>query len=146
MSIAPSPDRPTAGAVRAMQESLRALGDRADPIEVVRAHIAAVQCGNPEQMAADYSAEARITRGSDVVVPLPYFRMAIGRLGDSRLFVASLTRTPQNPADPPGTTRIVMEWELQGGPAAGTRGTDTFFVRGCHIVAQQVVLHTADYH
>jgi hypothetical protein len=38
-----------------------------------------------------------------------------------------------------------MHWELQGGPGNGTRGTDTFTIRGDRIVDQQVVLHTADY-
>ncbi len=137
--------RPSANAVRDLQAALRTQGAAADPMAVVQAHVAAVHSGDPELMAADYHADARITRGAQVVVPLPYFRQAIGRLGDSRVVVKSLRRDPAAVADMPGAARIVMEWEMHGGKAAGTAGTDTFVVRGDRIVDQQEVLHTADY-
>ena len=145
MSPAMSSDRRrSTGKVRARQAALRAQGPAADPMAVVQAHIAAVRAADPELMAADYSDEARITRGTDVVVPRHYFPQAVLRLGSSKLVVKSLT-PGQPPAGDASATRIVMQWELHGGTADGTRGTDTFTVRGDRIVDQQVVLHTADY-
>lgn len=137
-------DRPATDAVRAIQAALRAQGAVADPMAVVQAHIAAVRCGDAGLMAADYGDAARITRGADVVVPRDYFPLALQRLGPSELVVHSLTTGTSTDPGQAGT-RIVLQWELRGGKADGTRGTDTFTVRGDRIVDQQVVLHTADY-
>lgn len=130
--------------MRALQRALRAQGAAADPLAVVKAHIAAVHSGDPVLMAADYADAARITRGADIEVPAQYFPRAVQRLGTSRLHVHGLQRgTP--PGLPEGCSIVTMQWELQGGPGHGTRGTDTFTIRGDRIVDQQVVLHTADY-
>ena len=132
--------------VRAAQQALRAQGAAADPLAVVRAHIAAVHTRDPALMAADYADTARITRGSAVEMPAPYFARAVQRLGSSRLVVRSLQKHEGDPATRhAGCVDIVMQWELQGGPGHGTRGTDTFTIRGDRIVAQHVVLHTPDY-
>lgn len=136
-----APDRPSADAVRAMQAALRAQGAAADPMAVVLAHIEAVRCGDAALMAADYTDAARITRGAQVVVPREYFPLVLERLGPSRLMVHSLQAGPATAAGTP----VAMQWELRGGKADGTRGTDTFTVQGDRIVDQRVVLHTADF-
>lgn len=134
----------TIESVRAMQHALRLQGSAADPLAVVRAHVAAVQCGDPVLMAADYARGARITRGTTVVDPQSYFPTVVQRLGGSRLVVESLELA----ADPPdgAVARVVtMRWRLEGGQAHGTSGTDTLHVQGDRITAQQVQLHTADF-
>lgn len=143
MSAAATQGRPLRAAVVALQSQLRAQGATADPIDVVQAHIAAVRCGDPELMAADYTDAARITRGGAVVIPREYFALALKRLGSSVLVVHGLDRAP----GPPNATatRISMRWELRGDRADGTRGTDTFTVSGDRITDQQVVLHTTDF-
>ncbi len=140
----PAPqDRPSREVVLALQARLRAQGAGADPMAVVQAHIAAVRCSDAALMAADYTDAARITRGADVVVPREYFPLALQRLGISTLVVHSLQQsTGESPAS---GVRIAMQWELRGGAADGTRGTDTFTVVGDRITDQQVVLHTPDY-
>jgi hypothetical protein len=76
-------------------------------------------------------------------VPREYFPLALQRLGISTLVVHSLQQsTGESPAS---GVRIAMQWELRGGAADGTRGTDTFTVVGDRITDQQVVLHTPDY-
>ena len=136
--------RPSGAAVQALQQALRSLGAAADPIAVVQAHIAAVHSGDPVLMAADYANSARIARGADIEVPAQYFPRAVQRLGTSRLQVHALDRSTR-PDTPPGCSIVIMQWELQGGPGDGTRGTDTFTIRGDRIEDQQVVLHTPDY-
>jgi len=131
-------------AVSEMQAMLRAQGQAADPLQVVHAHVAAVHSKDPVLMAADYACGARITRGADCVDPAMYFAQAVQRLGSSQLCVHAL-RQEDNSPERPDLSRIVMEWELQGDRAHGTRGTDTFYVSGDRIVDQQVVLHTADF-
>jgi hypothetical protein len=138
-AAAPSPDT-----VRAMQAALRAQGPRADPVDVVRVHVAAVHTRDPALMAADYTAAARITRGSEVVLPQPYFAQAVQRLGKSVLVVRSLGLDPSWQAGQ-GSPRVRMQWELHGDKAQGTRGTDTFTVQDDRITDQQVRLVTADY-
>ncbi len=125
---------------------MRAQGTRADPLAVVQAHVAAVRTGDPVLMAADYSPDARIARTGSLHVPLDFFRRAVARLNTSELVVSTLERGAST-GTPGGTARatITMQWQLRGGAADGTRGTDTFSVQGDRIVAQQVVLHTADY-
>jgi hypothetical protein len=131
-------------AVQAAQHGLRLQGARADPLAVVQAHIAAVHTRDPALMAADYSDGARITRGADSEIPAQYFPRAVLRLGTSRLLVHELLcSTPAN--GPAGCSIVTMQWQLQGGPGNGTRGTDTFTIRGDRIVHQQVLLHTPDY-
>lgn len=111
---------------------------------VVRAHVAAVHTRDPALMAADYTPAARITRGSEVVAPQAYFALAVQRLGTSVLVVRSLSLDPSwQPGG--GPARVVMQWELHGDKAQGTRGTDTFTVQGDRITDQQVRLLTADY-
>lgn len=145
MTVPPVIDAPPSGAaVQALQRALRAQGAAADPLAVVQAHIAAVCSGDPLLMAADYADCARITRGTDIEIPAQYFPRAVQRLGASRLQVHRLQRTAL-PGLPAGCSAVTMHWELQGGPGNGTRGTDTFTIRGDRIVDQQVVLHTADY-
>lgn len=131
-------------AVSEMQATLRAQGQAADPLQVVRAHVAAVHSRDPGLMAADYACGARITRGAGDVDPAAYFAQAVHRLRSSELVVHAL-RQEGNPPERPDLARIVMDWELQGDRAHGTRGTDTFLVSGDRIVDQQVVLHTADF-
>lgn len=142
MHTTPTPERPSREAVLALQSTLRMQGASADPMAVVQAHIAAVRCGDAVLMAADYTDDARITRGSDVVVPRDYFPLALQRLGFSTLVVHHLEVLGSATA---GATRIAMQWELRGDKADGTRGTDTFTVIGDRITDQQVVLHTDDY-
>jgi hypothetical protein len=141
----PSLAPPSRASVRAVQQSLRLQGAAADPLAVVQAHIDAVHTGDPALMAADYAEEARIRRGAAIEVPAHYFPQAVRRLGHSRLLVHSLQRVWP---EPPFTARgavVSMQWELLGGGAHGTRGTDTFTVVGDRIVDQQVQLHTPDY-
>lgn len=126
-----------------MQAALRAQGAAADAMSVVRAHIAAVRCGDAELMAADYTDAARITRGRTVVVPHEYFPKALQRMGKSVLVVDSLSQVTAH--DKAFGTLIVMQWALRGGQADGTRGTDRFTVVGDRITHQQVDLHTADF-
>ncbi|MFO1191908.1 MAG: hypothetical protein U1F00_07075 [Rhodoferax sp.] len=128
--------------MRAWQARLRQQGAAADPMEVVRAHVAAVRCRDADLMAADYTDAARIRRGAQVVVPRTYFPQALQRLGDTRLVVHALDRIA-DAAD--GSVRIAMQWELRGDRADGTRGTDTFTLQGDRIIDQVVDLHTADY-
>jgi hypothetical protein len=138
-------DAPQArAAVMAAQRALRAQGAAADPLGVVQTHIAAVHTGDPVLMAADYSDQARITRGAKVEIPAQYFPRAVQRLGASRLLVHALQRCEAASVQA-GSTTVVMQWELQGGAGHGTRGTDTFTIRGDRIVDQQVILHTPDY-
>lgn len=136
--------RPLRAAVQAAQQTLRAQGAAADPLAVVQAHIAAVHTGDPVLMAADYSDQARITRGAAIEVPAQYFPRAVQRLGASRLLVRSL-QCSVVPGMEPADSTVIMQWELQGDQCHGTRGTDTFTIRGDRIVDQQVVLHTPDY-
>lgn len=143
MHTTPTPDRPSREVVLALQSTLRMQGTSANPMAVVQAHIAAVRSGDAVLMAADYTDAARITRGTDVVVPHDYFPLALRRLGSSILVVHHLELLPDS--SPAGGTRIAMQWELRGGEADGTRGTDTFTVVGDRITDQQVLLHTADY-
>lgn len=140
----PDDARPSRESVQAAQHALRMRGAAADPLAVVQAHIAAVHSGDPGLMAADYADSARITRGADVEIPAQYFPRAVQRLGTSRLHVHALERLAQ-PGLPAGCSLVTMQWELQGGPGHGTRGTDTFTILGDRIVDQQVVLHTPDY-
>ncbi len=130
--------------VRAMQRELREQGPAADPLAVVRAHVAAVHCGDPQLMAADYAPDARITRGDTVVDPQTYFPTVVQRLGASRLVVQSLELAKAIPVAELGHV-ITMRWRLEGGQAHGTSGTDTLHVQGDRIIAQQVQLHTADF-
>ena len=130
--------------VRAMQRVLREQGPAADPLAVVRAHVAAVHSGDPQLMAADYAPEARITRGSMLVDPQSYFPTVVQRLGASRLVVESLALAAPDPIGATGRV-VTMHWRLEGGQAHGTSGTDTLHVQGDRIVAQQVQLRTADF-
>jgi hypothetical protein len=134
----------SADTVRAMQAALRAQGRSADPLAVVRAHIAAVQCGDAQLMAADYGEGACITRGDTVADPHSYFPGVMKRLGGSQLVVESLQLQPRSEGQGEGRT-VTMRWRLSGGLADGTRGTDTLVVLADRVVAQQVVLHTADF-
>ena len=143
MNPQPLPERPARNTVLALQAALRAQGPAADAMAVVQAHVAAVRCGDAVLMAADYTDAARITRGAQVVVPRDYFPLVLQRLGSSQLVVHSLAPVDAAPAS--AGTRIAMQWELRGGKADGTRGTDTFTVVGDRITDQQVVLHTADF-
>lgn len=149
-SAAPAGHEPGANAppskaeVQAAQQVLRQQGAAADPLAVVQAHIAAVHTRDPELMAADYCDGARITRGADSEIPAQYFPRAVQRLGTSRLLVHDL-RCSAAGNTPAGCSIVTMQWELQGGPGNGTRGTDTFTIRGDRIVHQQVQLHTPDY-
>ena len=140
----PEPGGMSADAVRALQRVLREQGPAADPLAVVRAHVAAVHCGDPQLMAADYGQGARITRGSTVVDPHSYFLTVVQRLGASRLVVESLELAAP---DPDGAMKriVTMRWRLDGGQAHGSCGTDTLHVQGDRIVAQHVQLHTADF-
>ena len=140
----PEPGGMSADAVRALQRVLREQGPAADPLAVVRAHVAAVHCGDPQLMAADYGQGARITRGSTVVDPHSYFLTVVQRLGASRLVVESLELAAPDPVGAWGRV-VTMRWRLEGGQAHGTSGTDTLHVQGDRIVAQQVQLHTADF-
>ena len=140
----PEPGGMSADAVRALQRVLREQGPAADPLAVVRAHVAAVHCGDPQLMAADYAPGACITRGSVVVDPWSYFPTVVQRLGASRLVVESLELAAPDPVG--AMKRIVtMRWRLDGGQAHGSCGTDTLHVQGDRIVAQHVQLHTADF-
>ena len=140
----PEPGGMSADAVRALQRVLREQGPAADPLAVVRAHVAAVHCGDPQLMAADYGQGARITRGSTVVDPHSYFLTVVQRLGASRLVVESLELAAPDPVGAWGRV-VTMRWRLDGGQAHGTCGTDTLHVQGDRIVAQQVQLHTGDF-
>ena len=140
----PEPGSVPVDAVRAMQRLLREQGPRADALAVVRAHVAAVQCGDPQLMAADYAPGARITRGSTVVDPQSYFLTVVQRLGASRLVVLSLELAIATPVAAAGHV-VTMCWRLDGGQAHGTSGTDTLQVQGDRIVGQQVELHTPDF-
>ena len=131
-------------AVMAAQQALRAQGAAADPLGVVQTHIAAVHTGDPVLMAADYSDRARITRGAKLEIPAQYLPRAVQRMGASRLLVHTLQRR-ETASLQAGATTVVMQWELQGGAGHGTRGTDTFTIRGDRIVDQQVILETPDY-
>ena len=143
MSLAAHEDPPARAAVLAMQAALRTQGAAADAMSVVRAHIAAVRCGDPVLMSADYADNARIVRGTTVVVPREYFPEALLRMGNSVLVVHDLCEP--NAGDKSSGTRIMMHWALSGGGADGTRGTDTFTVVGDLITHQQVDLHTPDF-
>ena len=136
---------PTRAAVLAAQQTLRMQGAAADSLAVVQAHIAAVHTGDPVLMAADYSDQARITRGAVVEIPAQYFPRAVQRLGTSRLLVHSLQRSTPARLQAGCGAVVVMQWELRGGRGHGTRGTDTLTIDGDRIVDQQVVLHTPDY-
>ncbi len=140
----PEPRGVSPDSVCAMQRVLREQGPAADPLAVVRAHVAAVHCGDPQLMAADYGQGARITRGSTVVDPHSYFLTVVQRLGASRLVVESLELAAPDPIGAMGRV-VTMRWRLDGGQAHGTCGTDTLHVQGDRIVAQQVQLHTADF-
>lgn len=131
-------------AVRALQQMLRSSGINADPLAVVQAHVAAVRTGDPVLMAADYAPQALITRGSQIVAPRAYFPGVARRLGNSRLVVSAITvASPTGTA--PEVSTVTMHWQLAGGRADGTRGTDTFLVHADRIVHQTVLLHTADF-
>ena len=143
MSLPANEDPPTRAAVGAVQAALRTQGAAADAMAVVRAHIAAVRCGDAELMAADYADAACITRGTTVVIPHEYFPKALQRMGNSVLVVDSLSQITAD--DKASGTLVVMQWALRGGVADGTRGTDTFTVVGDRITRQQVDLHTPDY-
>lgn len=143
MSLAAHEDPPARAAVLAMQAALRSQGAAADAMSVVRAHIAAVRCGDPVLMSADYAETARIKRGTMVVVPREYFPSALQRMGSSVLVVHDLSQL--SAGDQSSGALIVMHWALSGGAAHGTRGTDTFTVVGDLITHQQVDLHTPDF-
>lgn len=132
-------------AVRAAQHRLRQQGAHADPLEVVRVHVDAVHTREPALMAADYAEGARIRRGQALEIPAAYFVQAVQRLGASRLQVHELKLAEPGAAGAAGAAVVLMHWELTGGAAHGTRGTDTFTVRGDRIVDQHVQLHTPDY-
>lgn len=133
-----------AAAVAALQGMLRSSGINADALAVVQAHVAAVRTGDPELMAADYAPQALITRGLQVVAPRAYFPGVALRLGGSRLVVSAITVAPPTGTGPDVST-VTMHWQLAGGRANRTCGTDTFVVRADRIVQQTVVLHTADF-
>lgn len=133
-----------AAAVAALQGMLRSSGINADALAVVQAHVAAVRTGDPELMAADYAPQALITRGLKVVAPRAYFPGVAQRLEGSRLVVSAITIAPPTGTVPDVST-VTMHWQLAGGRANRTCGTDTFVVRADRIVQQTVVLHTADF-
>ena len=133
-----------AAAVAALQGMLRSSGINADALAVVQAHVAAVRTGDPELMAADYAPQALITRGLQVVAPRAYFPGVVQRLEGSRLVVSAITVAPPTGTGPDVST-VTMHWQLAGGRANRTCGTDTFVVRADRIVQQTVVLHAADF-
>ena len=107
------------------------------PGEVARRHLAAVEAGDPAQMAADYAVDAELHRPGEVhrgrVAIEAYFRSVPERLGDSWVVFDQLVVD--------GDT-AVFRWHLAGGSASGT---DRLTIRGGRIVHQLVQLDSEDF-
>lgn len=111
-----------------------------DVMAVAVTHMAAVRSGDPEAMAGDYADDAVLIRGDDRYggrdVIRAYFSTVPQRLGDGVVEFGE----PEVDGD-----RVVLPWRINGGPADGTSGRDTFTIRGGRIVEQVVRLADADF-
>ena len=111
-----------------------------DTAAVIARHLAAVRSGDPEAMAADYSADAVLERpdGTHHGQPaiLAYFRTVPDRLGGGEV-VFGRTEVSDEVA--------VIRWRIVRGPGDGASGSDTCTVRDGMIVHQRVQLDSNDF-
>jgi hypothetical protein len=110
------------------------------PIDVVRAHLAAVTSGDVEAMAGDYAADAVIERAGEQYEGLPairaYFRTVPERLAGGRVEPGEVRSVGG---------RVEFDWRLVGGPGDGISGTDSCLVREGLIIHQVVRLDRDDF-
>ena len=108
---------------------------------VVRAHVVAVESGDPAAMAADYTADAVIERPGMTIAGKPaieeYFRGVPERLGGGIVVFDSVTED--------GPDAATFRWRIQGGPGDGSSGADTVRITGGLISHQVVRLDAADF-
>jgi 3-oxoacyl-[acyl-carrier protein] reductase len=111
-----------------------------DPVSVVQAHLAAVERADLTGMSADYHLEAVLERpdgrfeGRAAIAD--YFTTVPARLGDGRVRFTGTEREGD---------RVTVRWRIDGGPADGTSGSDTFTVTDGWITHQRVVLDRDDF-
>lgn len=108
---------------------------------VVRAHMVAVESGDPAAMAADYSADAVIERPgmtiSGKAAIEEYFRGVPQRLGGGIVVFESVTED--------GPDAATFRWRIQGGPGDGSSGADTVSISDGLISHQVVRLDASDF-
>ena len=110
-----------------------------DGLTTVIDHLDAVHTGDPEAMAADYTADAVLVRdvvymGRDAIAG--YFATVPDRLGVGRVEFAE-------PRLEDGL--VTVTWKLVGGPGDGASGTDRFEVADGMIARQTVTLDGGDF-
>lgn len=105
------------------------------------AHMAAVECGDPMAMAADYTLDAVIERPGQCIhghaAICQYFMGVPGRLGGGTVRFDSVDVHSEDSA--------TFHWRIEGGPGDGSSGSDTVQLRDGLISHQQVCLHTRDF-
>ena len=106
----------------------------------VRRHLAAVAAGDPLLMAADYAADALLTRAgreyAGRAAIAAYFATVSTRLAGGRVEQVLLCVDGE---------RATVRWRIVGGPADGVCGTDRYEVRRGHIARQTVQLDGGDF-
>ena len=110
------------------------------PKEVVEEHLASISSGDPELMAADYAADAVLSRDRLYVghsAILSYFRGVPDRLGEGNVVFGQRRKHPDG--------RISVRWKIAGGQADGLAGTDTYTLSGGMIIHQVVKLDGTDF-
>lgn len=109
-------------------------------IDVVQRHLVAVGSGDPVRMAADYSLDAVLERGSDVhhgwMAIADYFDTVPVRLAGRRVEFGAV--------DAVGDDRVTVRWTIVG-DGIDASGTDHYVVDAGRIVHQRVVLDGADF-
>ena len=108
---------------------------------VVRAHMIAVESGDPAAMAADYAIDAVIERPGMTITGKAaiqeYFGGVPQRLGGGIVVFDSVTED--------GPDAATFRWRIQGGPGDGSSGADTVRIADGLIVHQIVRLDSTDF-
>lgn len=125
-----------------------------DGTAAVLRHLAAVDSGDVDAMAADYAPDAvlvrpdRTFRGPKAIAE--YFRSVPARLGggvvvfeDTRVVGGPHGGGPEDAGA--ADTAIVVRWRIAGGPGDGRAGRDTYRVVDDRIVHQLVSLDDGDF-
>ena len=119
----------------------RAPAPARSPRRVVEDHLGTIAGGDPAAMAADYAAGAVLARGearySGAEAIAGYFESVPRRLAGGSVVFGQRTEHPDG--------RVSVRWRIDGGPAGGTSGCDTFTVSGGAITHQSVALDHADF-
>lgn len=113
----------------------------ADPLAVVRRHLAAVVAQDLTGMSADYRLDAVLRRpgasfeGRERIAA--YFETVGPRLGGGVVVASDPELLPDG--------RVSVRWRLRGGPGDGTSGVDTYVIDGAWIAEQTVDLDATDF-